>query len=206
MTRLERRRRRQWRAVYLILAAAVITLACVIVWADPWEPKEVERIPHEPQYEMFTAAHVTVIDFPQRPYLRDDIPLDDYTQEVLYHACIEWDVPYELALAVCWRETNYVNLITEYDGNKYYGMMAVQLASAEWYMAQCGVEYLNSAQDRLRVGCCILGNHLDTYGNTHYALMAYNGGAGYADRLIADGVTTTGYSRDVVEYMEELMT
>lgn len=198
MTREQRRLRRQWITVYLIIAAAILALAGAIVWADPWQPKEIERIPHEPPYETF-------VDHPVRTYLRDDIPLDEETQEILYNACQEWGVPYELALAVCWRETNYQHLVTEVEGRTYYGMMAVQLESAESYMEQCGVETLEGMENSLRVGCCILGDYFNDYGTVR-ALMAYNAGRSGAEAQWALGVGNTIYTTDIINYMEDLMT
>lgn len=198
MTRLERRRRRQWRAVYLILAAAVITLAGVIVWAQPFKVEPLERTPSEPPYEMFATAAHTAVDYPVRSHLRDDIPMDEETQTILYNACREWDVPYELALAVCWRETGYehkVTVIEHGDGTvrHYYGMMAVQLESAGQYMERCGVEDLQSVENSLRVGCCILSSHRERYGNDFDALCRYC-------------VEYEGwYAAGVLAYMEDLM-
>ena len=205
MTRMERKLRRQWIAVYLIIAAAILALAGAIVWADPWEQQPVERVPHEPPYPMYEDAVQIATDYPTRDYLRDDVPLDRYTQETLYNACQEWGVPYELALAVCWRETGFRDLVTTNDTGTYYGMMAVQGESAAWYMEQCGVKYLNSMEDRLRVGCCILGQHLKDYDSTHRALMAYNAGSGGAQSQWTVGVEYTAYTMDVLRYMEGLM-
>lgn len=209
MTRLERRRRRQWIAVYFILAAAVLALAGTIVWADPWEQREVERVPHEPPYPMFEDTVQVATDHPKH-YYRQDIPeLDRYQQETLWNACQEWNVPYELALAVCFCETGYqdlVTVITAADGTvrHYYGMMAVQLESAGSYMEKCGVEYLNSERDRLRVGCCILGEHIANYGITR-GLMAFNAGADTAESQWTVGVEQTAYTIAVLNKMEELM-
>ena len=192
MTREQRRLRRQWITVYLILSAAILVLAGAIVWAQPWEQEELVREPYNPPYEVFTKGAINAIEYPTKHYYRQDIPLDRYLQETLWNACQEWDVPYELALAVCWRETNYRNLITEADERTYYGMMAVQLESAGWYMEQCGVEYLNSEEDRLRVACCILGQHLKDYESTYAALCRYsNDYEGW-------------YAESVLEYMDGL--
>ena len=157
-----------------------------------------EPVQYEQSYnlmeEIIKAEKQELVDHPKRTtYPRNDIPLDRYQQEILWNACQEWDVPYELALAVCWRETNFRNLETPYDGEMYYGMMAVQGKSAKWYMEQCGVEYLNSEEDRLRVGCCILGQHIKDYGSIEAALCRYsNDYNGW-------------YAESVMNYMEKLM-
>ena len=212
MTRLQRKRRRQWIAVYLILAAVILALAAVIVWVNPWEQEEVERVPYNPPACTIAEVKAEIAmrtDYPKH-YYRQDIPeLDRYQQETLYNAAKEWNVPYELALAVCWRETQYQNLVTpvpQEDGTvlHYYGMMAVQIESAGSYMEKCGVDYLNSEEDRLRVGCCILGEHIRNYGITR-GLMAYNAGPSGAAEQWALGVYYTNYTMDVLNKMEELM-
>lgn len=204
MTRMERKRRRQWIVVYLVLCAAILLLAAVIVLKKPFEKKELIRLPYEPPYEVFTQSVFNAVDSATPEYYREDVPLDRYQQETLYNAALEWRVPYELALAVCYAETNYTDKITAVEGKTYYGMMAVQGESAGSYMERCGVEWLNSEEDRLRVGCCILGEHIANYGMTR-GLMAYNAGASAAKSQWTVGVEQTAYTIAVLNKMEELM-
>ena len=93
---------------------------------------------------------------------------------------------------MCFRETNFRDLVTEIvsdDGTvrHYYGMMAVQLESAGYYMELCNVEYLNSEEDRLRVGCCILGEHIRNEGSIYDALCRYSNDyeGWYAESVLA---------------------
>lgn len=198
MTRLERKRRRQWIAVWLILSAAIITLAAVVVYAEPWSENEVEveRVVYDPPAKPIAEIKAEIAmrsDHPNRFYYRQEIPLGRYQQETLYNAAVEWGIPYELALAVCFRETNFRNMETEVDGKHYYGMMAVQRESADYYMDLCNVEYLNSEQDRVRVGCCILSEHIKNEGSVYKALCRYsNDYEGW-------------YAESVLSYMEGLL-
>lgn len=196
MTRLQRKRRRQWIAVYLILAAVILALAAVIVWADPWEEKVEVQFPVNPPavpVEEIKAEIAVRTDHPNRFYYRQEIPLDRYLQETLYNACQEWGVPYELAVAVCWRETEYQNLVTPLPSGTYYGMMAVDIEDAGYYMELCGVDNLDTEENRLRVGCCILGQHIKNEGSVRAALCRYsNDDEGW-------------YADDVLNYMEGLM-
>ena len=198
MTRLERKRRRQWIAVWLILSAAIITLAAVVVYAEPWSENkvEVERVVYDPPAKTTAEIKAEIAvrsDHPNRFYYRQEIPLGRYQQETIYNAAVEWGIPYELALAVCFRETNFRNMETEVDGKHYYGMMAVQRESADYYMDLCNVEYLNSEQDRVRVGCCILSEHIKNEGSVYKALCRYsNDYEGW-------------YAESVLAYMEGLL-
>ena len=199
--RMDRKCRLQVIVIWLLSAVAIIGFLAIL--AAPFLVKEEpEQIPYEPTSDILAEW----TDHPIRhTYPRYDVPLDRYQQETLYNACQEWGVPYELALAVCWRETNYRDLVTTNDTGTYYGMMAVKQSESGYFMDLCGVEYLNSEEDRLRVGCCILGYYLDQYDSTHRALMAYNGGPGYADAKWALGVYYTTYTIDIMNYMENLM-
>lgn len=206
MTQTERKRQRKYIVWLLVLVAVIVALQAAIIMIIFSTVKKALVEIAEPETTQPSETVVEQTDHPIRyAYPRYDVPLDRYQQETLYNACQEWGVPYELALAVCWRETGYRDLVTTNDTGTYYGMMAVQGASAKWYMEQCGVEYLNSEEDRLRVGCCILGYYLDQYDSTHRALMAYNAGPGTAASQWALGVYHTTYTIDIMNYMENLM-
>lgn len=207
MTQAKRKNQR-WMLTYLF--ALIALLIAILAWVTITVFTMVEEEMRETAGLEDTQPSETVIEQTDHPirhtYPRYDIPLDRYQQETLYNACQEWGVPYELALAVCWRETGYRDLVTTNDTGTYYGMMAVQGASAKRYMEQCGVEYLNSEEDRLRVGCCILGYYLDQYDNNiHRALMSYNAGPGTAASQWALGVYHTTYTIDIMNYMQSLM-
>lgn len=120
-------------------------------------------------------------------YLRDDLPLDYETQMLLYGACLEFQVDYDLALAVIEQETGYRNLTG--DGGESAGYMQIQRKWWSGLMDDIGTEDLNQPEDNFRTGCAILRQLLDKYGNTEDALTAYNSGR----------PGSSGYSRSVLE-------
>lgn len=120
-------------------------------------------------------------------YLRDDLPLDYETQMLLYGACLEFQVDYDLALAVIEQETCYRNLTG--DGGESAGYMQIQRKWWSGLMDEIGTEDLNQPEDNFRTGCAILRQLLDKYGNTEDALTAYNSGRPGSSR----------YSRSVLE-------
>lgn len=120
-------------------------------------------------------------------YLRDDLPLDYETQMLLYGACLEFQVDYDLALAVIEQETGYRNLTG--DGGESAGYMQIQRKWWGGLMEEIGTEDLNQPEDNFRTGCAILRQLLDKYGNTEDALTAYNSGRPGSSR----------YSRSVLE-------
>ena len=120
-------------------------------------------------------------------YLRYDLPLDYDTQKLLYGACLEFQVDYELALAVIDQETNFRNMTR--DGGESAGYMQIQRKWWGGLMDEIGAEDLNNPEDNFRTGCAILRQLLDKYGNTEDALSAYNSGK----------PGSTRYSRSVLE-------
>lgn len=135
-------------------------------------------------------------------YYRADVPLDETEQAYLYDAAEEFGVPYELALAVVWRETEFKNSIG--DGGASYGYMQVQPRWWSDLAAELGVSDLLDPEGNFRTGCAILAMYLEKYGGTHKALMAYNCGEPKASRLWSSGVTSTEYSESVVAYAAAL--
>ena len=122
-------------------------------------------------------------------YLRDDIPLDYETQMLLYGACLEFGVDYDLALAVIEQETNFKNIMG--DGGSAYGYFQIW---PKWHsdrMAELGVTDLNDPESNFRVGCHFLRECIDKYG-VERGLGYYNSGK----------AVVTGYSRSVLERME----
>lgn len=113
LTREERILRQRRRLIYMsmvVLLAALI--ACIVVSAPPQEtgddvsPEEtvvtVQTIP-EPESEV----EAVLMEYDP---VRDDVPLDAETQRLLYQACGETGIRYELALAVIWQETDFRNV------------------------------------------------------------------------------------------------
>lgn len=129
-------------------------------------------------------------DLCEDTYLSDGIPLRYEEQAALYGACLEFRVPYDLALAVVEQETGYRN-ITGDDGASV-GYMQIQ---ERWWgnlMAEIGARDLTVAEDNFRTGCAILRQLLDQY-SLEDALSVYNTGA----------PGQTRYSREVMERMTD---
>lgn len=122
-----------------------------------------------------------------RPYGDYSDGFDIGLQDLLFDACDEFDIPYKLALAVVWKETNFSNIMG--DGGRSYGYMQIQ---KKWHwpeMEALGVDDLLDPLGNFRVGCYILRNNYDYSGTWERALTMYNSGSpgasGYADRVLA---------------------
>lgn len=126
----------------------------------------------------------------EETYLRDDIPLSCELQAMLYGACLEMGVEYELALAVIEQETDFRNV--QGDGGKAYGYFQVW---PKWHsdrMTELGVTDLMDPESNFRVGCSFLSECIEKYG-LEKGLGYYNGGK----------ARETSYSREVLEKMEK---
>lgn len=113
------------------------------------------------------------------------IPLDKDLQMDLMSACTEFDIPYELACAVIWQETNYQNTIG--DGGNAYGYMQIWPLWNQDRMDRIGAYDLMTPIDNFRVGCSILHDGYVSTGNYYDALSIYNTGSSghswYADEV-----------------------
>lgn len=159
----------------------------------------IEATPDVNEAEMIEEALVA------QGYFREDIPLSFEEQDFLHTACEEFGVPYELAVAVVWKETTFRNI--KGDGGKSYGYMQVKKGCHEERMAALGVTDLMDPYSNFRVGCHYLAELLEKYdGNVEMALMAYNAGSGNANKWwFSQGVYSNEYSQKVLGYMEGVL-
>ena len=137
----------------------------------------------------------------ENPSVREDIPLDAETQQLLRQACEETGVLFELALAVIKQETDFRNISG--DGGDSVGYMQIQ---PRWHgdrMERLGVTDLTDPYGNFLVGCDYLAEMVGKGRGVAWALMAYNGGATYANDM-ARAEKTSQYAMDVLNYMENL--
>lgn len=145
---------------------------------EPEEPEDFEN-------EKIEAALL------EQGYFRDDIPLDFDTQDALRAACEETGVPFELALAVIRKETDYRNI--KGDSGRSYGYMQVQPKWHQDRMDKLGVTDLMDPYGNFRVGCDFLAELMSRY-SVEEALTAYNSGKPGSSR----------YAKTVMKYWSEL--
>lgn len=158
-------------------------------------PEEVEEVP-----EVSPEAPAV----PEVDYYIESISLSEEKQKMLYDAAQEFGIPYELAVAVVWRESDFENIYG--DGGKAYGYFQIW---PKWHTERAnrlGVYDLMDTEGNFRVGCSLLADYIKSCdGDIHKALMVYNMGAGGASKLWRQGITTSKYSRAIVAYMEGLI-
>jgi hypothetical protein len=149
------------------------------------KPVVVQVIP-EPTTESETEAVEATFD-----PVRDDVPMDAELQCLLYQACGETGIRYELALAVIWQETDFRNVVG--DGGESYGYMQVQPKWHSERMERLGVSDLSDPYGNFLVGLDYLSELLERY-DLSDALTAYNSGK----------PGNSQYARSVLNYMNIL--
>lgn len=150
---------------------------------------------------VYVAAEEPVAASMERDPVRSDIPMSAKNQRLLWQACEETGVVYELALAVIWKETNFRNI--KGDGGDSYGYMQVQKRYHKDRMERLGVTDLTDPYSNFLVGCDYLYELLAKDKGLEWALMAYNGGPSYANKMQAKGKVSS-YARKVTGYFESL--
>lgn len=137
----------------------------------------------------------------EQGYYRDDIPLTYLEQDFLHTAADQFGVPYELALAVIWKETNFRNVVG--DDGASVGYMQVQERWHEDRMELLGVTDLMDPYNNFLVGCNYLAELTEKGRGIEWALHAYNGGPTYANKMAEVGKVSQ-YVKDVLNYMNDL--
>ena len=196
LTRAERSYRK-WRVIYLLLVVAWAVFVAWILFADrpdlsaadaaiPVEDEVVVQIIPELTYEPVVEAVAMEFD-----PVRDDVPLDAETQRLLYKACGETGIRYELALAVIWQETDFRNIVG--DGGDSIGYMQVQPRWHSERMERLGVSDLADPYGNFLVACDFLSELLEKHDLTD-ALTKYNSGK----------TGNSQYAENVLNYMNIL--
>lgn len=150
---------------------------------------------HEPTIEEMLASG----------YLTDDIALTYDLQLFARDAAETFNVPYKLLLAVMFRESSYN---PQAENGICFGLMQIHKMNFEWLEGELkdyGVtDIKNNPEDNIKAGAYLLGGFIEKYGDYHKALMCYNCGEGRAKEQWHEGYTTTRYTRNVHETMNEL--
>lgn len=147
------------------------------------------------QYQMLEVIEETPVPTKEleEPVVRyyDHIDFEYEMQELLWQACEETGCPYELALAVIFRESSYRNV--NGDNGNSIGYMQVQPRWHQARMERLGVTDLSDPLSNFRVGCDLLSELIEKYSSYESALTCYNTGS----------PGTSGYANRVLSYMNE---
>ncbi len=130
-----------------------------------------------------------------------DVPLDEDLQLYIYELSERYGLEPELILAVIGQESNYKADVIGDNGNSY-GLMQVQPAHHGGRMNQYNVTDLLNPYENVLIGTDYLAECI-AKGGIEWGLMAYNGGASYANEMTEQGVISE-YAESVIMLAELL--
>ena len=126
-----------------------------------------------------------------------DILLSKSLQAFTQEQCIDYDVPYELVLALMESESSFRADIGsekvlggEEGGPRYYGYMQLSADNCEKAANTYALDP-HTPEGNIEMAVLMLSGYLEKYNNDwENAIMAYKGGEGYADSMIEAGKTS----------------
>lgn len=137
----------------------------------------------------------------QRPLY--DVPLSAEIQRYIFNVSDYYGVDPALVLAIIERESGY-NSAAIGDGGDSIGLMQIQ---PRWHierMDRLGVSDLFNPYENVSVGIDILAEYLAAGQGEEWALMSYNGGVTYANRMTADG-KVSDYAHRVITIKNRIL-
>ena len=130
-------------------------------------------------------------------YQSDAVPLNHDTQAQVLGWCEEYGVPYSVALAVIEAESSFR---PDAENGSCYGYMQINSINKSWLFQEIGATNLEDPLQNLHSGIYMLGDLYGKYGDWHKALVCYNcGETGAYNHYFSQGLTSSGYSRHVME-------
>ena len=125
-----------------------------------------------------------------------DVPLDHELQDYIFLVCDEYGVDPAIIVAMIEKESTFrANCVG--DSGRSLGLMQIQPRWHSERMRDLGVSNLLDPYQNVAVGIDILCELMGRGNGIEWALMAYNGGASYADHLASEG-RVSGYAEWVL--------
>ncbi len=131
----------------------------------------------------------------------EDCPLSKKQQRKIFNICARANISYEFVMAVIYTESRFdADCVS--DNGESVGLMQIQERWHRPLMDKLGCTNLKNPIQNVRVGVALLQSHCKKYKDPAWALMAYNGGGAYAERMIAKGEVSQ-YAKKVLQKSQE---
>lgn len=117
-------------------------------------------------------------------------PLSKKIQREIFHICKDAALSFELVMSLIYEESGWDPGCIS-DNGESVGLMQIQKRWHKKLMDKTGCTDLTDPVQNVRVGTALLKRHFSIYQDPTWALMAYNGGQAYADRMIQQNKTST---------------
>lgn len=138
-----------------------------------------------PTYQEAIAGEPQVLQY---RYIKG-CTLSQKVQREIFHTCEDAALSFELVMSLICEESGWDPECISDDG-KSVGLMQIQEKWHRELMDKTGCTDLTDPVQNVQVGTALLKRHFSTYQDPAWALMAYNGGQAYADRMISQNKTS----------------
>lgn len=204
--------------VLSIFAAVMSIIMCVHVLSEtPEKPVEKEKKAStsvivedakdvtsdtvaEKLLKVAEVAAVKSVEPEPEPTLYFNVPLDRALQDHIFAVCESYGIDPAIIIAMIQKES-YFNPSNVGDGGNSLGLMQIQ---PRWHQNRAnnlGCPDLMNPYHNITVGVDLFADHLKQKGSLEWALMAYNGGPTYANRMVANG-RVSDYVHKVLAYSQ----
>lgn len=128
-------------------------------------------------------------------------PLSRKIQRDIKDICDEANLSFELVMSHIWKESGFDPLCVSDDGESK-GLMQIQEKWHRDIMEELDCTDLYDPVQNVRVGVELLRRHFRKWEDPAWALMAYNGGQAYAERMAEKGEISK-YAKDILRQAEK---
>ena len=138
--------------------------------------------------------------------VKRDIDIPFIYQVHTYALCREYEVEYELALAVMNVESQGNAKATNHNKNGTVdkGYMQINSVNYEWLREELGITDFYNPWQNIKAGVFMLADLMDRHSDKHSILMSYNMGERRTRQLHRQGIYSSKYSRKVVRNINQL--
>ncbi|OQA48421.1 MAG: Transglycosylase SLT domain protein [Bacteroidetes bacterium ADurb.Bin302] len=156
---------------------------------------------------MLEAEHWQIIEeaeVAEKPELFEyDIPLSKELQEHTHALCLEYRIPYELVIAVIKCESDFDSKCI---GKGDYGIMQINWHFHKETFYEAGYDDVFDPYQNIAYGIDYLAGFYHKYErDEHATLICYNMGEKRYKELVAEGITESEYSKNVLTYKQGLL-
>lgn len=132
-----------------------------------------------------------------------DVPLSKDLQDYIFKVCKSYNVDPSIIIAMIWKESTYRVDVMGDNGNAY-GLMQIQPRWHKERMKKLGVTDLLDPYQNVLVGIDYFAELYHKKDSYTWALMAYNGGPDYANRLTKSGKISS-YASAILQKQKDLI-
>lgn len=203
---------------YTLIVVTLLNLICVLTLNLIYTWRENRLIEAEPTSEVVYAESVKFemevpqnasslpIEAPEPEITPEvvyfDVPLDEGLQDHIFMVCEDYGIEPELVMGMIFRETDYGRELIGDSGDSL-GLMQIQPKWHKDRMARLGCTDLLDPYQNVDVGIDFIAELINQRGSVEWALMAYNGGPSYANKMVKAGKVSE-YVKIVLGEMDRL--